>query len=181
MQMPHGPVGTMRQVCLDQFASAVAYHHIVHFRDTTVCCLVGFLSIGDEGIIQVIFHQVDGTSTETSTHDTRTGNTVLLGQVVEEVKLFAAYFVQTAHAIVGFIHAGTDGFIVAFFQGSTDIHHALYFTNHIFCPHVVFSCDFSFDFVEHIHRGIAQKFNFRMVFADGSSSCFARLTTFVVS
>ena len=47
----------------------------------------------DELLVEVVANQVDGAAAEAATHDTRTGNATLLGNVVQEVELLARHLV----------------------------------------------------------------------------------------
>ena len=42
-----------------------------------------------EVVVQLVGNQVDGTATETTAHDAAAGNALFLGNLVEEIKLFA--------------------------------------------------------------------------------------------
>lgn len=54
---------------LNQLARTVADHYVVHLWAAAELFFEAFLRSGDEGFVQFVLHQVDGTTAEAATHD----------------------------------------------------------------------------------------------------------------
>ena len=114
---------------------------------------------GDELVVELIFHQVDGAAAKAATHDARTGNATLASDVVQVVELNTAHLVVLAQPVVGLIHATAHGLKVATLQGVAHVEHALLLANDIHGALVVLVADLVARGLEHLHRCVAQGLN----------------------
>ena len=78
-----------------------------------------------ELVVEVVLYQVDGAATEATTHDTATSNAVFLGNVVQEVKLLAAYLILLAQTIVSLVHLLTYSLVVTLLKSIADCQYAV--------------------------------------------------------
>ena len=115
---------------LTEAARAVADDDVVDLGLVAILGVELLLGSLDELLVEVVAHEVDGAATEAATHDTRTGDTTLLGNVVEEVELNTADLVVFRQSLVGLVHHLTDLLVVAFVQGVADSKHAVLLTEH---------------------------------------------------
>ena len=88
-------------LALADFSRTVFDYHIIDLRFLAVALRIFLLHVGDEMIVEVLLHEVDGASAEASAHDSRTGNAILACDVVEIVEFFARNFVFLAQSVVG--------------------------------------------------------------------------------
>ena len=65
-------------------------NHWIDFWGMTILCCELLCCVSNELVIQLILNEVDGTTTEATTHDAGTSYAILLSNVVEEVELFTA-------------------------------------------------------------------------------------------
>ena len=97
----------------------------VNFRSMTILSCELSCNILYELVIDVVLNQVDGAATEATTHDTATSNTVLLGNIVQEVELLAAYLVFLAQTVVGLIHLLAYSLVVTLLKSIADCQYAV--------------------------------------------------------
>ncbi len=71
------------------FVSAVADDNLVYLWFVAVFLVEEFFGLGDEAGQEFVFNKVDSATAEAAAHDTRTGYTAFLGNVVEVVEFFA--------------------------------------------------------------------------------------------
>ena len=102
----------------------------------------GFYGTACEGIVQLVLDEVDGTSSETATHDTRTGDAALSGDIVEEVEFLAAHLVLTAQSLVRAVHLASHLFVVTLDECITDSEDAVFLAEHKRSTLQIFGCNF---------------------------------------
>ena len=86
----------------------------------TILCFELLCHVSNELVIQIVLNEVDGTATKAATHDARTSHAIFLSNVVEEVKLFAAYLILFAKSVMRFVHHLSNGLVVASIECITD-------------------------------------------------------------
>ena len=121
---------------LFQSARSVRDDYVIHLGAAAKLLRKRFFGFFNEGGIEFFLHQVDGATAKASTHDARACDATIESQIVQEIQLFAAHFIQLAHPVVSLIHLLANGFIVAFFKGIAHVEHTLYFLNDVFCAFV---------------------------------------------
>ena len=97
----------------------------VNLRCVTILSCELSCNILNELVVDVVLNQVDGAATEATTHDTATSNTVLLGNIVQEVELLAAYLVFLAQTVVSLIHLLTYSLVVTLLKSIADCQYAV--------------------------------------------------------
>ena len=69
-------------ILLAELTRAVTYDNIVDFRLVTILGVELLLGISNKLFVKVVANQVNGATAKSTTHDSRTSNTVLLGYIV---------------------------------------------------------------------------------------------------
>ena len=174
------PLYINRYRVLAELARTVADNHVDNDGLLAILGLELLLHFALEGIYEFVSHEVDGATAEATAHDTGTRDTHFLGHVVEEVELFAAYFILLAQAIVGFVHHLAYHFVVVVFECIADCQHALYFANDVAGTLVLVAGNATLYFIEHFHGSVAQAFHFGMGLLDNLSHVLALQTALVV-
>ena len=100
--------------------------------------------------------------------------------MMSDSKFFAAYFVQFAHTVVGFVHLLSYSFVVVAFQSVAYVEYTLDFFDDVFSTFVVFFANFCLDFVQHVEGAVAQEFYLRVFLLEGCHYVFAALAALVV-
>lgn len=134
------------------------------------------LEVGSE----FISYEVDGATTEATTHDAATSYIALLGNFVEEVEFFAAYLIFLAEAVVGLIHHLADCFVVVLLESFANVEHANNFADDVAGTLVFVLSNLSLNLFEHVVVRVAEAFNFGMEGLDNLSYVLALETTLVV-
>lgn len=129
---------------LAYFVRALADDNVIDFWFLAKFSKILFCDIGHELVMNFILNQVDGAATEAATHDTTACNTVLFGNIIEEIQLFARYLIVLAQAFMGFVHLLTHRFIVAGFQCIANGQHTVFLTQYEAGAVVIFLTNFGF-------------------------------------
>ena len=168
------------QDILLQKTCSVADHDIVNLG--SVSEFLGELidCRGNESFVKFILYEVDGTSAESSTHNPGAGNIVLAGEFIEEIKFFAADFIQTAESEMSLIHHFSYGLVITSLQSVAHIKDPLDFTDDILSAEEILLRNLIPYLVEPYPLGVAQEFNLRMILTDGCGGILARSPSLVV-
>ena len=122
-------------------AGTVADNYFVDFGLVAILLVEAGLGSGDESRKKLVLHQVDGATTETAAHDTRTDDTAFLGHIVEEVELLAAHLIVLRKAMVSLVHATAYGIVVAGHKCVAHGEDTLFLFNNELCTEVVLGGD----------------------------------------
>ena len=150
---------------LANLSRTVADDNVIHLRFVTILGRELGLGVGDELVIQRSLHQVDGASTESTAHDAATGNTVLLGYVVQEVEFLARNLVVLRQSLVGLVHLLTNGLIVAFVEGVAYCKHAVLLSEDELGTAIILFANLSLNLLKLLPCAVAQclECGFRML------------------
>ena len=117
----HYALALVTDALVADFACTVTYHYVdddrlfaILFLELSLCCLA-------EVLVKVILYKVDGAAAKAAAHDTATCNHALLGNIVEEVELFARHFVVLRQALVSLVHLLTNGLVVTLLKCFAEI------------------------------------------------------------
>ena len=131
-------------------------NHWVNLRSVTIlsCELSG--NILNKLVVDVVFYQVDGAATEATTHDTATSNTVLLGNIVQEVEFLAAYLIFLAQTMVSLVHLLTYCLVVALHKSIADCQYAVLLAQYEVSAAVILFANLSANFLQLLPCAIAE-------------------------
>lgn len=129
---------------LAYFVRALANHYVIDFWSLTEFSKIFFSDIGHELVMNVILNQVDGAATEAAAHDTTACYTILFGNIIEEIQLFARYLIVLTQAFMCLVHLLAHRFIVAGFQCVANGQHTVFLAKNKARAFVIFLTNFGF-------------------------------------
>ena len=143
--------------------------------ELSLCC-------SDEVVINFVFNEVDGATTEATTHDTATCDTIFLCQVVEIVKFFAAYFIFLAKTIVCFEHLLTYSLVVTLFKSIADCQYTVFLAQYKVSAAVILFANFCTNLFQLLPCAITEGFELSLWMFSGDvfNHILTRVATVVV-